>query len=96
MSHSECLLKLGEGVIENVVQNIITIAEYMVWQTRTALQQMVYQNFPNNCKDSEYLSARETMIPNIELCRKDTDFQDMNKYMYVHHVVGTLAKLLSK
>ena len=45
MSHAEWLLKLGEGKIENVVQNIITIPDYMVCHNRAELQKMFSRNF---------------------------------------------------
>ena len=82
-SHAEWLLKLGEGKIQNVVQNNITMPDYMVCQNRAELQQKVYQNFSNDCRDPEYLSKRAIMA-------STNDIVDLGNREMLRQVPGSL------
>ena len=59
--YAKWLLKLGEGKVDNVSQNIIRIPDQMVCQSPQSVQNSVYNDFMEHYQSTEYLSKRAIM-----------------------------------
>ncbi|KAL7530004.1 hypothetical protein ACHAWF_003203 [Thalassiosira exigua] len=60
-AHAEWLLKLGDGKLHTICDNVIEVPNDMVSESQTELENRVYDNFLANYNDPQYLLKRAIM-----------------------------------